>query len=117
MSTTKKLETQVQELLEVMDAATGFIDGITYSDFCSDPKTIFALERALGLVGATAKRLPLDFIDRHPHVDWRHLINVGDNLTYGYLEVDLQTLWDITVNDLPPLRSQMDEAIAALASL
>ncbi|NJK35884.1 MAG: DUF86 domain-containing protein [Oscillatoriales cyanobacterium SM2_2_1] len=117
MNTTKKLETQVQELLEVMDAATGFIADMTFANFCSDQRTIFALERALGLVGATAKRLPLDFIDRHPHVDWRHLINVGDNLTFGYLEVDLQTLWDITINDLPPLRSQMDEAMAALASL
>jgi len=109
-----RLEVQIQDILEAISAAESFVEGIDFLEFSRDQKTIFAIERALGLIGATAKRLPISFMDQYPQINWRRLTGVGDSLMFGYLEVDLNTLWDLTQQDVPFIKDLMRNAIANL---
>ncbi|MFN5967339.1 MAG: DUF86 domain-containing protein, partial [Pseudanabaena sp.] len=58
-----RLEVQIQDILEALTATESFVAGIDFLDFSCDQKTIFAVERAISIIGATAKRLPIIFID------------------------------------------------------
>ncbi len=109
-----RLEVQIQDILEAIAAAESFVEGIDFLEFSRDQKTIFAIERALGLIGATAKRLPISFMDQYPQINWRRLTGIGDSLMFGYLEVDLNTLWDLTQQDVPFIKDLMRNAIADL---
>ncbi|PZO44540.1 MAG: hypothetical protein DCF19_01990 [Pseudanabaena frigida] len=109
-----RLEVQIQDILEAIAAAESFVEGIDFLEFSRDQKTIFAIERAIGLIGATAKRLPISFMDQYPQINWRRLTGVGDSLMFGYLEVDLNTLWDLTQQDVPFIKDLMRKAIANL---
>lgn len=109
-----RLEVQIQDILEAIAAAELFVAGIDFLEFSRDQKTIFALERAIGIIGATARRLPVSLLDRYPQVNWRRLTGIGDSLMFGYLEVDLNTLWDLTQQDIPFLKELMREEIATL---
>jgi uncharacterized protein with HEPN domain len=42
------------------------------------------------------------------------LASVGDSLMFGYLEVDLNTLWELTHHDVPFIKELMRKAIANL---
>lgn len=109
-----RLEVQIQDILEAIAATESFVAGIDFLQFSRDQKTIFAVERAISIIGATARRLPISFMDRYPQINWRSLTSVGDSLMFGYLEVDLNTLWQITQQDVPFIKVQMNGAIAAL---
>ncbi len=109
-----RLEVQIQDILEAIAAAESFVEGIDFLEFSRDQKTIFAIERALGLIGATAKRLPISFMDQYPQINWRRLTGIGDSLMFGYLEVDLNTLWDLTQQDVPFIKDLMRNAISDL---
>ncbi|MFN9860505.1 MAG: DUF86 domain-containing protein, partial [Pseudanabaena sp.] len=100
--------------LEALTATESFVAGIDFLDFSCDQKTIFAVERAISIIGATAKRLPISFIDQYPEINWRSLTSIGDNLMFSYLEVDLNTLWNLAQQDVPFIKEQMKKAIANL---
>lgn len=109
-----RLEVQIQDILEAISATESFVKGIDFLEFSCDQKTIFAIERALGLIGATTRRLPISFMDQYPQINWRRLTGVGDSLMFGYLEVDLNTLWELTQQDVPFIKELMKQAIANL---
>ncbi|MFM7600391.1 MAG: DUF86 domain-containing protein [Pseudanabaena sp.] len=113
-SNNHRLEVQIQDILEAIAATESFVSEIDFMQFSRDQKTIFAVERALGLIGATAKRLPISFMDQYPQINWRRLTSVGDSLMFGYLEVDLSTLWELTHHDVPFIKELMGKAIANL---
>jgi uncharacterized protein with HEPN domain len=106
-----RLEVQIQDILEAIAATESFVSGIDFLQFSQDQKTIFAVERAIGIIGATARRLPISFVDQYPQINWRRLTSVGDSLMFGYLEVDLNTLWELTQQDAPFIKNLMREAI------
>ncbi len=110
----QRLEVQIQDILEAISATESFVKGIDFLEFSCDQKTIFAIERALGLIGATARRLPISFMDQYPQINWRRLTGVGDSLMFGYLEIDLNTLWELTQQDVPFVKELMKQAIANL---
>ncbi len=109
-----RLEVQIQDILEAIAATESFVSGIDFLQFSRDQKTIFAVERAIGIIGATARRLPISFMDQYPQINWRRLTSVGDSLMFGYLEVDLNTLWELTQQDAPFIKNLMRAAIAKL---
>ena len=109
-----RLEVQIQDILEAIAATESFVSGIDFLQFSRDQKTIFAVERAIGIIGATARRLPISFMDQYPQINWRRLTSVGDSLMFGYLEVDLNTLWELTQQDAPFIKNLMREAISKL---
>jgi len=110
----QRLEVQIQDILEAISATESFVKGIDFLEFSCDQKTIFAIERALGIIGATARRLPISFMDQYPQINWRRLTGVGDSLMFGYLEIDLNTLWELTQQDVPFVKELMKQAISNL---
>lgn len=109
-----RLEVQIEDILEAISATESFVSGINFLQFSQDQKTIFAVERAIGIIGATARRLPISFMDQYPQINWRRLTSIGDSLMFGYLEVDLNTLWELTQQDVPFIKDLMRQAIASL---
>jgi uncharacterized protein with HEPN domain len=109
-----RLEIQIQDILEAIAATESFVLGIDFWEFSRDQKTIFAVERALGIIGATARRLPISFVDQYAQVNWRKLVSIGDSLMFGYLEVDLNTLWNLTQEDIPFIKQLMQAAVVDL---
>ena len=109
-----RLEVQIHDILEAIAATESFVAGLDFLEFSRDQKTIFAIERSIGIIGATARRLPISFMDQYPQINWRHLTVVGDSLMFGYLEVDLNTLWALIQQDVPFIKDLMRKAIASL---
>lgn len=103
----ERLESHIQDILEAIDATESFIEGMSFNDFSQDQKTIFAVERSVGIVGMTAKRLPTDFIDQYSEINWRNITGLGDKLTFGVFEVDLAVLWNATQQEIPRLKTLM----------
>jgi uncharacterized protein with HEPN domain len=97
-------------LVDIRDAAEkaiGFIQGMTEPQFRTEDKTIFAVTRALEILGEATKRIPQTFRDQYPEVPWRSMTGLRDKLIHDYATIDSEVLWKTVTEDLPPLLAKI----------
>lgn len=64
----------------------------------------------LQVIGEAANNLSPGFIAEHPEIPWRRIIGLRHALVHQYFGIDLDAIWSIAVDDLPPLEA----AVAAI---
>lgn len=65
-------------------------------------------------IGEMADRLSKPLRDRHVDVDWQKVKDFRNLVAHDYLGVDAEEVWQIIKNDLPILRSSVNNILAEL---
>jgi uncharacterized protein with HEPN domain len=94
--------------------AQSFVAGMAFADFISDEKTVYAVVRALEIVGEATKRLPSSIRDLAPAIPWRSMAGSRDKLVHDYLGVDLANVWHTVTVDLPDLEAHLEALVQLL---
>lgn len=95
----------LEDILDAIEKVALFIEGMTYEGFAGDAKTVFAVIRALEIIGEATKRLPQSARDSYPEVPWREMAGIRDKLIHEYFGVNLAVVWRTATEDLPGLES------------
>ncbi|MEM7534126.1 MAG: DUF86 domain-containing protein [Chloroflexota bacterium] len=98
----------LSDIIEYTDAAISFVDGMSLEDFREDKKTIFAVVRALEVIGEATKHIPDSLRSQYPDVPWRSIAGTRDKLIHEYFGVNLVVVWHTVIDDLPSLHSSVD---------
>ncbi len=56
-------------------------------------------------------RLTDEVKESYPDVGWQHIRNFRNRLVHQYLDVDVDLVWTIIQNDLPPLKSAVEQLL------
>ena len=72
--------------------------------FMADRKTQSAVVRQLAIIGEAVKNLSPALTSGEPAVPWRPIAGARDRLIHAYFSVDLDAVWSMVEQDLPPLR-------------
>ncbi len=94
----------IDDILNAMDQAEIFVAEMSYEQFENDLRTIYAVTRALEIVGEAARRLAPDFRDLYPDIPWKDMAGMRDRIIHGYDMVDLRIVWDVVKKDIPQIR-------------
>jgi uncharacterized protein with HEPN domain len=70
-----------------------------------------ALTRLLEVIGEAAAQLPDSLKQDYTAIPWREVTGLRNCLIHEYDEVDLDILWTIVQDDLPPLVEQLDSLL------
>jgi len=63
----------VEDINNSISKIERFTEGMDFDAFSDDEKTIFAVIRALEIIGEAAKKIPLSLKERYPSVPWREI--------------------------------------------
>jgi len=101
----------VDDIIEAMTNAIRFVENTRYEDFMKDAKTIYAVVRALEIIGAAVKRIPDSVKERYPEIPWRDIAGMRDKLIHEYSGVKLEVVWDTIKNEIPTLKPMFDKIL------
>jgi hypothetical protein len=96
-------------MLEAIDKIRRYTHSIPFPDFVKDGRTIDAVVRNLSIIGEAATYLPANIVAANPQIPWREMIGMRNKVIHEYFGVDEDILWKTITEDLPRLRSQIEE--------
>jgi uncharacterized protein with HEPN domain len=104
----------LQDILDAIDKAEQFTKDMNYEAFARDDKTIFAVVRALEIIGEASKKVSDELKEQHASLPWREMAGMRDKLVHDYSGVNVEVVWKSVAEDLPPLKSQVQQILAQM---
>jgi uncharacterized protein with HEPN domain len=99
-------------MIEAAESAVQFMAGRSRADLDTDRMLLFAVVRAIEVVGEAASKLSEEFRAAHPSIPWRAIIGMRNRLIHAYFDIDTETVWETTMQELPPILNQLRELAA-----
>lgn len=97
---------RLYDIVDYADKALKIIEGHTLETFVGDATVYFAVTKCVEIVGEATYMLTKDFKAQHPDIPWPLIQGLRHVLVHGYRQIEPQTLYDTTINDLPHYRDQ-----------
>lgn len=101
----------LRDILEAVDDAESFVEGMSFEQFAKDKKTLNAVVRSLEIIGEAAKNIPVDVREKYGKLPWKKMTGMRDKVIHAYFGVNTKTLWNTVKNDLPPLKQLVQKML------
>jgi uncharacterized protein with HEPN domain len=111
----KHKRTQVDYLLDILDnveKAQRFVEGVTQKDFESNDEKVYAVVHALQTIGEAARHVPKSLRQRYAAIDWEDVVGMRDIVIHEYFGVDLDIIWRTIQKDLVPLETLVKKMLS-----
>ena len=100
-------QTRLRRMLDSAEKAVMLSQSRNRQDLDNDDLFSLAMTRLLEIIGEAAKTIGPEVREAYPQIPWRQIAGVRDRLIHGYFNVDLDVVWSILKQDLPPLVTQL----------
>jgi len=104
----------INDILDGMNKAMKFVEGMSYEEFIRDDKTVFAVIRAIEVIGEAAKKIPEDVRARYPDIPWRGIAGMRDKVIHEYFGVDLKIVWQTVSRAIPEVKPSFEKMLRDL---
>ncbi|OGO74538.1 MAG: hypothetical protein A3K41_04400 [Chloroflexi bacterium RIFOXYD12_FULL_57_15] len=102
---------RVRDILECIGKIERHTQGLSYSGFEEDEKTIDAILRNLEIIGEAARHIPREVKSRFPDIPWMEMQTMRNIVIHEYHGVNLKIIWQTVEEDLPLLVPQLQKIL------
>ena len=102
----------INDILTSIEEVKDFTNGMTIDNFLKDKKTSNAVIRSLEVMGEAAGKIPEELRAKVPEVPWAKMSGMRNKLIHEYFGVDLEIVWSVVQEELPPLESPLKKLLS-----
>lgn len=107
----RSVELYVNDILEFMDRAEEYLEGLNMEELLQDKKTCDAVIRCIEVIGEAAKNIPDNVRKKYPQIPWRDMAGMRDKVIHAYFSVDVETVWLVVKEDIPRLKPMIRKVL------
>lgn len=108
----RREELYLADIIEAADTIQRFMEGMQRDDFFRDELRQSAVLQKLTVIGEAAARLPTEFTERHPEIEWVDIVGFRNIAIHEYFAVDWSIVWVAATQDAPTLRQKVARILA-----
>ena len=94
---------RILHMIDALEAVEMFVTGRYRADLDTDRMLLFALVRAIEIVGEAASKVSLETRAAAPSVPWAQITAVRNRLVHAYFDIDHNVLWRTATEEAPAL--------------
>ncbi|MBI5315372.1 MAG: DUF86 domain-containing protein [Nitrospirae bacterium] len=101
----------VGHMLDKAHDALSLVRGKTRHDYDRDTALRLALTHLIQVIGEAARRVPLQFRERHPEIPWDAIAGMRSKIVHDYMNVDEDIVWESVTQELQPLIEELKKVL------
>jgi uncharacterized protein with HEPN domain len=95
--------TRILHMIEAGEAVAGFLSGRNRGDLDSDRMLLFALLRAVEVLGEAAAKVSPETKVMASGIPWAQIVAMRNRLIHAYFDIDRSILWNTVSKEIPAL--------------
>ena len=103
MSTTALNQIRIRHMGDAADDLAGFVKGRERTDLDSDRMLLFAVVRAIEIIGEAASRTSEETRSVTPTVPWKAIVGMRNRIIHAYFDIDKDIVWKAATEEVPAL--------------
>jgi uncharacterized protein with HEPN domain len=100
-------------MVDAAQALASFVEGRTAQDLERDRMLLFAVVRAIEIMGEAASRLSGDAQAQISDIPWASIVGMRHRLIHGYFDVNTEIVWKTATVEVPALLEILTRAVSA----
>ena len=105
-------ELYLTDIIEAADAIRRFLLDVEQNTFLRNELLQSAVLQKLMIIGEAASRLPKEFSDRHPEIEWEDIIGFRNIAVHAYFAVEWSIVWVAATQEAPELKRKITDILA-----
>jgi uncharacterized protein with HEPN domain len=102
---------RLRHMVEAGEAIVEFVSGRAREDLDSDRMLLFAVVRAIEILGEAAAQVSDDTTSELAAIPWRAIVGMRNRIVHAYWDVDTDIVWKTAVEEIPALLPSLREAL------
>jgi len=102
---------RLRHILDAAREARGFVRGRSRADMDHDRQLVWALVKAIEIIGEAAHRTSQDARAEASEIPWDNIIGMRHRLVHAYFDINLDILWQTVQEGLPPLIAALEKLV------
>jgi uncharacterized protein with HEPN domain len=103
----RQIEDYLQDIVDAIMAIEQFTAGIEFEAFSQNLEKVFAVSRAIEIIGEAVKRIPDSVRVQYSDIPWRDMAGMRDKLIHDYFNTDVEIIWKAVQEDVPQLKTMI----------
>lgn len=108
----RREELYLADIVEAVDGINNFISGKSRESFLQDDLLRSAVLQKLTIIGEAAARLPKDFQQEYPEIEWADIAAFRNIAIHAYFSIDWNIVWVTATVEAPDLKQKIVKILA-----